>query len=97
MAANGLLLDTTLRALKETSPQLQHFLWQTGGKVRRAIRLLVRRYLTSAQYYGVEHLFTHPDLLPQAPFEESQPRRPEPLHSKIFYYKQLDVRPSRTT
>ncbi|VDB85015.1 unnamed protein product [Peniophora sp. CBMAI 1063] len=74
VAANGLLLDTTLRALKETSPKLQHFIWQTGGK-----------------YYGVEHLFSHPELIPPAPFEESQPRRPEPLASKIFYYKQLDI------
>ncbi|KZV72249.1 hypothetical protein PENSPDRAFT_649997 [Peniophora sp. CONT] len=74
VTANSQLLDTTLRALKDTSPNLQHFTWQTGGK-----------------YYGVEYAFSHPDLIPPTPFEESQPRRPEPLHSKIFYYKQLDI------
>ncbi|KZV75880.1 hypothetical protein PENSPDRAFT_748087 [Peniophora sp. CONT] len=52
------------------------FIWQTGAK-----------------YYGVEYMTshrTHPNLIPPTPFEESQPRRPEPLYSKIFYYKQLD-------
>ncbi|VDB96015.1 unnamed protein product [Peniophora sp. CBMAI 1063] len=46
---------------------------------------------TGAKYYGVEYLSSHPDLVAPAPWEETQPRRPEPLYSKIFYYKQLDI------
>lgn len=46
VTANGQLLDTTLRALKETSPNMQHFIWQTGGKVRRIHRSIARRRLS---------------------------------------------------
>ncbi|KZV65065.1 hypothetical protein PENSPDRAFT_638847 [Peniophora sp. CONT] len=78
--------EAVVKLLKEKVPDI--------GKVTNVFcpyEIVLSSPLNNIQYYGVEHLLSHPDLIPPTPFEESQPRLPEPLHSKIFYYKQLDI------
>jgi hypothetical protein len=91
---NANLLDTTLRALKETSPLMEHFLFQAGTKVTfPKVHLEFTKPSPILQYYGPQ--LAGITFLQPGPHKEDEPRIAEPVASDndIFYYKQLEVSP----